>query len=99
MFLMEHLHCMACLVPALGFRCVLLSLIGLGGIEGFSILSLRSEICNFLVCYAFFSGSKAWRYGHVKSFPLGAACTAGQSKRCDRWKGWKTNDNSHQKHT
>lgn len=55
MFLMEHLHCMACLVPLLRCYCFLLFLIGLGGIDGFpdplsAICDLRfhSMLCSLL---------------------------------------------------
>ncbi len=37
----------------------------------FPIRCLQSAICDFIVCYALYSGSKAWRYGHVKSFLFG----------------------------
>jgi hypothetical protein len=40
--------------------------LGLGGIEGLS----RSAICDMMLCFfsLVFSGSKAWRYGNVRSF-------------------------------
>jgi hypothetical protein len=54
LFLMEHLHCMASLVPRFDFcfsfvdsHCFRL---GLGGIEGLS----RSAICDMILCFSFF---------------------------------------------
>lgn len=90
MFLMEHLHCMACLVPLLRCCCCcccfLLLLIGLGGIEGF--LDPLSAICDleFSSMLCFFWGSKAWRYGHVFSSGRGALqdrASVGQMERME----------------